>query len=272
VSVARQAIDAGVWIHTSHQYGDALHVLRQAIDLDRSRLPRAIFKIGWESVDQILDQVRFQINALGLEKMDVGQLCLGGALAEDFRNGGPGIEALNALKEGGLVDRFVLETWPWSSDVPLAALKAGHAGQLVDAFIFYLNPLQRFVTNELWDLLREEGFPIVAMRTVSGGSVHEMANPVSGKPEYLRMRAAEVAPIYDRSGCTSWPEFCVRFSLGHTNVLATVGATADAGRLKQFILAADAPTPLPMEIVDEVEALQRKWSDEHDRHAAPWSM
>jgi hypothetical protein len=50
VSMARAAMDAGVWFHTSHQYGDALKVLRAAFDADRKRVPRIIVKIGWSNI------------------------------------------------------------------------------------------------------------------------------------------------------------------------------------------------------------------------------
>jgi aryl-alcohol dehydrogenase-like predicted oxidoreductase len=272
VAVARQAIDAGLWIHTSHQYGDALKVLRAAIDQNRSNTPKVIYKIGWDSVDQIRDQIRQQIDALGLDFMDIGQLCLGGKLAEAFRDGSPAIDALNGLKEEGIVGRFVLETWPWTSEVPLAAIRVGHASTLVDALIFYLNPLQRFVSNDLWDELVARAFPIVAMRTVAGGSIERLTAPNGGGPDYLRKRATDLAPIFDRAGCATWTEFCIRFALGYTPVRATVGSTSHRERLSEFIDGASVARPLSDDIRNDIERLQRTWWEEHDRFAAPWSM
>lgn len=269
--IARQAIQAGLWVHTSHQYGSALSVLRAAFDEDRSSLPNAIFKIGHDSASDVRAQILLQLEALGTSSLALGQVCPGGQLAEDLATGGPGVSGLAALKDEGIVDRYVMEVWPWTSDVAIRMIRGGHAKGVIEGLIFYLNPLQRFVTNELWDLLLEHDFPIVAMRTVAGGDVHRIkGNP--NAPEYLRKRAAAVAPLFDRSGIPMWPEFAARYSLGFSQVRATVGATSRNENLAEFIAVTRDPHPLPTDIVEELLRLQREWSDEHDRFAAPWSM
>src|SRR5512142_2152891 len=58
VSVARMAMDAGVWFHTSHTYGNALEVLRVAFDQDRARVPKLIVKIIGSTVDELRDVIR----------------------------------------------------------------------------------------------------------------------------------------------------------------------------------------------------------------------
>ena len=272
VAIARAAIDAGLSLHTSDQYGSALNVLNAAFDIDRSNIPNMIFKIGWNSVDQIRGQIEKQLAEVGLSSMTIGQLCLGGDLADDFGSTGNCIDALNELKAEGLVDHFVIEVFPWISSNPLKALEGGHLHKLVDALILYFNPLQCFATNDLWARIVEQNTPIVAMRTVAGGSVHRMADPASGASEYLQKRAVEVAPIFDRSGCSSWTEFCIRFAFSFPFVQATVGATARAENLREFVEASKSRNPLPREIVSEISALQRRWSDEVDRQAEPWTM
>jgi len=271
VKIARAAIDAGGWIHTSHAYGDALQVLRAAYDLDRTKIPSAIFKIGWDSVEQVREVIKQNIEPLAIDKMAIGQLCLGGALAEDFRMGGACFEGLNGLKQDGLVDRYVLELWPWNSGMAIDALRADNAGRLVDGFIFYLNPLQRFVTNDLWDMIHERDVTIIAMRTVCGGSLERLREDPKA-PEYLRKRALEMTPIFERSGCHSWAEFCVRFVFGFAQVQSTVGATSHQENLHEFLKETSAVRPLESDIHDEILGLQRRWSDEHDRGAEPWSM
>lgn len=271
VGIARAAIDAGLAIHTSNQYGDALEVLRTAFDADRSRIPNMIVKIGWDSVHQVREQIMRQLEALGVHSMAVGQLCLSGALADDFRIGGHGVDGLLELKSIGFVGSYVLETWPWTSAIPLEALKEGHAPRLVDALIFYLNPMQRFVTNGLWDWIVEHETPVIAMRTVCGGDPRRTLEASSNAPPYLRKRVSEVVPILDRSGLT-WTEFCVRFELGLPFVQATVGATSKLANLHAFLAAAKSTEPLPGEFNSEILDLQRRWSEEHDRFAEPWSM
>jgi hypothetical protein len=169
VRIARLASDAGVWFHTSHTYGNALQVLRAAFDQDRTRIPNLIVKIGWDSIEEIRDITRQNLEPLGLESLALGQLCLGGSLAEEFATGGACYEGLARMKADGLVKQFVVEVFPWTSEAPLKALQGGYPEGIIDGYIFYLNPLQRFASNDLWELLRERNEPIVAMRTVAGG-------------------------------------------------------------------------------------------------------
>jgi len=273
VSIARAAMDAGIWFHTSHTYGDALKVLRAAFDQDRTRVPKLIAKIGWSSVDELRDVIHQNIDPLGLDSLELGQLCLSGSLAEEYANGGECYEAFSQLKREGLVRRFVLEVFPWTSDVALKALRGGYPEGIVDGCIFYLNPLQRFASNELWDLMMERDEPMIAMRTVSGGNVHRLRDvPGAAWKEYLQQRAVEVAPIFERSGIPSWAEFCVRFAHGFPQVRATVGSTSHLENLKEFLTAAERIEPLPEDIQNEIVQLQYRWSDELDVQAEPWTM
>lgn len=273
VKMARAAMDANIWFHTSHTYGHALQVLRTAFDQDRTRVPGLIVKIGWNDINELRNVVRQNIEPLGIEGIELGQLCLNGRLADDFANGGESHKTFAQLKEQGLVKRFVLEVFPWTSNITLKALKDGHTKDIVDGFIFYLNPLQRFASNELWDLLVERNEPIIAMRTVAGGNVHHLRDvPGAAWKEYLQQRAVQVAPIFERSGISSWTEFCVRFAHGFSQVRATVGATSHVENLKEFLNAAENLEPLSSDIQDELIQLQYRWSDEVDMHAKEWSM
>ena len=114
VKIARAAMDAGVWFHTSHTYGNALEVLRTAFDQDRTRVPKLIVKIGWSSITELRDVIRQNLEPLGLDSLELGQLCLSGALADQFANGGACYQAFADLKKEGLVRRFVLEVFPWT--------------------------------------------------------------------------------------------------------------------------------------------------------------
>ncbi|MGI4791386.1 MAG: hypothetical protein ACRYFS_21365 [Janthinobacterium lividum] len=268
-AVARAAIDAGLALHTSHTYGNALQVLRAAFDQDRSHIPPFIVKIGWDSAAQVREVIQQNLEPLDLTHLPVGQLCFGGALAEQYRTGGPENDGLRQLKAEGLVGRFVQEIWPWNSDVAIDALRGGHNEGIVDGYIFYLNPLQRFVSEDLWNMLKERGETIVAMRTTCGGSLDRLREH---GPDYLKARAAQMAPIFERSGCATWPEFCIRFSLGYSQVISTVGATARIANLQELVTDVQNAAPLPGDIQAEIEALQSDWYEQHDSHAEPWSM
>lgn len=273
VKVARAAMQAGIWFHTSHTYNTALQVLRTAFDQDRARVPKLIVKIGWNHLDELRPVIRQNLEPLGLEGLELGQLCLDGPLAEDFASGGECYAEFARLKDEGLVRRFVLEVFPWTSQAPLRALRAGYPEGIIDGYIFYLNPLQRFASNELWDLLVQRNEPVIAMRTVSGGPVHRLRDvPGAAWKEYLQKRAVEVAPIFECSGIASWTEFCVRFAYGFPQVRATIGSTSRTEALQEFLNAAKDIRPLPADIQTEIIRLHYRWSDELDIHAERWSM
>lgn len=273
VEMAKAAIDTGVWFHASHWYGDALNVLKNAFDIDRNKIPKLIIKLGGDTIEQLRDDIRKNIELLGIDHIELGQLCLGGKLAEEFSNGGNCYKEFQKIQEEGVVHRFVMEVFPWTSETPLKALKAGYPDGIVDGYIFYLNPLQRFASNDLWDLLKEKCEPIIAMRTVSGGPVHQLRDiPGFAWKEYLQKRAVEIAPIFEQSGIESWTEFCVRFAHSFSQVRATVGSTSKAENLNEFLLAAESIEPLPYDIVHQIVQLQYRWSEELDVLAEPWSM
>jgi predicted aldo/keto reductase-like oxidoreductase len=273
LEVARAAMQAGVWFHTSRTYGDALEVLAEVFKEEPTKVPKLIIKIGWDNVNQLRSVTEENLKPLGLDGMQLGQLCLGGELAKDFANGGQCYRVFQELKDEGLVQGYVVEAFPWTSEPPLKALRAGYTEGIIDGFIFYLNPLQRFASNVLWDEIVKKNQPIIAMRTVSGGPVHSLRDvPGFAWKDYLQKRAVEVAPIFERSGIKSWTEFCVRFAHSFPLVKATVGSTAKIPNLNEFLAAKDHPTPLPEAIVQEIKALQARWSDEVDMHAELWSM
>ena len=273
VSVARAAMEGTTWFHTSHTYGDALLVLRAAFDQDGTRIPKLIVKIGWKNIEELRDVVHQHLIALRLESLELGQLCLSESLAEEYVSGGACYEEFSRLKQQGLVRRFVLEVFPWTSEIALQALRGGYPDGIVDGYIFYLNPLQRFASNELWDELVKRNEPMIAMRTVAGGNIHRLRDvPGYAWKSYLQGRAAEVVPVFERSGIENWTEFCVRFAHSFPLVRATVGATSKLTNLKEFLDAAENIEPLPADIVDEFVQLHHRWSDELDMKAEHWSM
>ena len=274
LQMAQTAMVSGVWFHTSNQYNDAEQVLRTAFDADRTNVPKLIIKIGGNNIGELRNDIRNNLESLGLESMEIGQLCLGtGTLAFDFANGGNCFREFQKIKEEGLVKRFVMEVFPWTSGTAFQALIGGYPKGIVDGYIYYLNPLQRFVSNELWELLNKRNEAQIALRTVAGGPVHRLRDvPGAAWKEYLQHRAVEVAPIFERSGVANWTEFCVRFAFSFENVQATVGSTVHPENLIDYINATKDIKPLPMDIVEEILRLQYRWSEETDMKAELWSM
>ena len=111
------------------------------------------------------------------------------------------------------------------------------------------------------------------MRTVCGAPV-QMLRDVPGaawKP-YLQERAVEVAPVFERSGVATWAEFCFRFVRSHEQVVSTVGSTSRPEHLDELLAASQGAGGLDADVLAELEALQRRWSDAVDVHAEPWTM
>lgn len=273
VKTARAAMHANIWFHTSRAYGNALEVLRTAFDQHPTGIPKLIAKIGWQNINELRGVIHENIDPLGLVSLDMAQLCLSGPLGEDFATGGECYQLFSRFKQEGLVKRFVLEVFPWTSHIALRAIRGGFSEGVVDGYIFYLNPLQRFPSNELWDVLVERKEPMIAMRTVAGGNIYKLRDvPGYAWKEYLQQRAVEVAPIFERSGVPTWTEFCVRFAFGFPQVRATVGSTSQSDRLNEFLNAAKDIQPLPGDIQNEIVQLHDRWSDELDMHAEAWTM
>lgn len=273
IAMATKAMESGVWFHTSSQYGSAEAILKEAFAAGSTQVPHLIVKMGGNSVEEMLADARSNMKNLGVNSITVGQLCMWDACAEDFARGGACVDELHALKQTGEISHFVLEVFPWTSKLPLQALQAGYCDGLIDAFIFYLNPLQRFAANELWDEITKRNYPVISMRTIGGGDVHALRDvPGAAWVPYLQERATEVAPIFEQSGVKSWTEFCVRFAHSFPNVVATVGSSSKPERFDEFIAAANDMIPLPEATMQAIEKLQYRWSDAVDIHAEPWTM
>lgn len=274
LAMARTVLDEGLWVHTSDQYGDALGILGEAI-AERHGQPSTIVKIGGGTADDVRSTILTQIDRLGIDGVTLAQLSPVAGLERALVEGDAAVlGGLRDLKAEGLVGRYVLELFPWTSAAPLAALRAGHLDGLIDGYILYINPLQRFASNAMWDELQSRGADLVSMRTVAGNDVHVLRDvPGAAWQPYLQRRATEVAPIFDRSGVSSWVEFCVRFALGLPGVRSTVGSTARREHLDAYLTHTSGQVrPLPQDVVDEITALHRRWSDETDVHAEPWTM
>ncbi len=225
-------------------------------------MPRMIFKIGNNNLAELRESIRANLAPLGVDHVDVGQLCLGGEYAEQFRVGGPCYDDFRRLKGEGLVRHFVMEVFPWTSAVPLAALRGGHTDGVIDAFIFYLNPLQRFAANPLWDLILERNAPVIAMRTVCGAPVHVLRDVPGGVGALPAGACGRVAPIYERSGVTDWTEFCVRFAFSFAPCRRRSAPPASANISRRCCVSAGRMhRTSAARHVAELSALQRRWSE-----------
>ena len=273
LAMARSAVEQGLWMHTSRQYDHALEVLGEVFAEAPDRVPPLVVKLGGGTADDVRATIAANTGPLGIGQIALGQLSPGGAFGEQLTTGGPVLDDLRAIKDEGLVGRFVLEVFPWTSAAPLAALRAGRLDGLVDGVITYYNPLQRFADNELWDELLARDVSIISMRTVAGAPVHALRDvPGAAWQPYLQERAVEVAPLFERSGLESWADFCLRFVRSTPQVVASVGSTSRPEHLEELLAQSRSTETLDPALVEELTALQRRWSDEVDVRAEPWTM
>jgi aryl-alcohol dehydrogenase-like predicted oxidoreductase len=271
VKMARAAMDTGVWFHTSHDYGDTFRVLRAAFDEDRAHVPNSIFKIGGGTEEEMMAIVEKSLTLLGIEQLGIMQVCLWGQARESALTGGALAQTMLGLKTRGVIGGYVVEVWPWTSDEHVDTARTVATPGLFDGYIYYFNPMQRFVTNELFDLLLERKVPIYALRTLGGGSPTREGVGQESVPVPWSRRVAEIVPIFERSGVASWTEFCCRFIFGWPDVVTTIGATSRPESLHEMIQHSASPAPLPTDIQEEIAACQRAWAP-LDKDATPWSM
>jgi aryl-alcohol dehydrogenase-like predicted oxidoreductase len=263
--VARAAMDAGVWFHASQEYagGGAFMVMRRAFDEAPSRRPQLILKIRCDSADHIAFDVEDALRRLGVERIAIAQLCRARhdrrPIVDDVLARGEMHRTCERLQREGKVGHFALEIFASFSADALRAVRAG----MFPAYIFYLNPGERQASDELFDLLLERGERLLSLRTLCGGHLDparidqlrakEPANPAIARFDALR-------PIYERSGCASWPEFSMSFLRAIPALLTTIAGTAKTEHLTELLDADRRAKPMAPVLAAEIRALHRRWA------------
>ena len=249
LAVARRAMDAGVWFHSSPTYnqGFTFMVLRRAFDEARSQAPRMIIKVRDATVPLMRFEVEDSCRRLGLEAIDVAQLVSmdprPGNLADQLRaGGGPLVDELASLRSRGLVRQAVIFLTPENSD---AAVEAANS-ELIEGVTLYWNASQRDCSDTAWTKIRE-GIPTLALRTLGGASSDEKS----------RAKSARLAELMEASGSPTPTDFNLRLAASEPAIRTTIGGTASMAHLEEFLNAANNPQPLDAEILERVSELQR---------------
>jgi aryl-alcohol dehydrogenase-like predicted oxidoreductase len=259
VAVARAAMEAKVWFHSSPTYnqGFTFMMLRMAFDEAPSQRPPLLVKIRDSEPRLLKFEVEDALRRLGVERLDLIQLVnmaaapadiAAGFLARDAR-----WELVEKLKREGKVGHAVLYVGKDKAPTARPALEQG----LFDGVIFYSNLLQQDMADDLYDGLVSKGkLPALALRTVAGGLVAKDGSTpeeakVAGKLERLRALARE-------HGCADLVELSVRFALSQPWMLTTIGGTRNAKHLRRFLDLAASGKPLPAAAVRAIEALRRE--------------
>lgn len=270
VKLVRSVMETGVAMHTSSDYGlgghdvrpfgggQTLKVLKAAFTEAPNQIPKIIVKLYCATVENARAHLEMILRGLGVERIDVAQLCTWADFAEDFRQQGPRWRMFKEFKENGVIGNYVAEIFePWSQNA-LPVIR----DELVDAVIFYYNPVDRQVSNEVWNLIKAKRTRVFALRTLGGicpdmESIDETGTKEGDDP--ISARLASLKALYKRSGCLSWVEFSMRFALSIPNVVTTIGATGNLKHVQAFLAAERAFKPLPEDVMNRINELHRKW-------------
>jgi aryl-alcohol dehydrogenase-like predicted oxidoreductase len=264
VRVARAAMDAGLWFHASQEYagGGAFMALRHAFDESPARRPELILKIRCDSAEHIVFDVEDALRRLGVARIAIAQLCRAKhdrrPIVDDFLAQGPMWNACERLRREGKVGAFALEIFASFSADALRAVRAG----MFPAYIFYLNPGERQASDELMDLLEARGERLLSLRTLCGGDLDPSRIEALRAKEPANAAIArfdELRPIYERSGCASWPEFSMAFLRSLPRLLTTIAGTSSAAHLDALLAADRRAKPMAPELTAEIRALHRRW-------------
>lgn len=265
VAVVREAMDAGVSLHTSHNYnnGQSLNILKLAFREAPSSIPPLIGKIYCYNAAQIRLDVEEILERLPIDSLPVGQLAKNDhrerEIVEDIINEGPMFDALCELKDKGLVGHWTFEIFQKFGSDAQKALEH----DLFDSVTFYFNLLERETGNDNWEQIRNKGLPIIALRGLCGGLVepaNEFMAGQPGKPAGMVDRRKELQGLFDESGCASWAELSIRFLRSREQVRSIVIGTGRSERLRQNIRLVENAAPLDPALVERIESLQRTWA------------
>ena len=251
LAVARRAIEAGIWFHSSPTYnqGFTFMVLRLAFDENRSRVPRMVIKVRDATASLMRFEVEDSCRRLGLDAIDVAQLVSmdpqPGNLVDQLRAGdGPLVEELASLRARGLIREAVLFLTPQNSDAAVEATKSG----LIEGVILYWNACQRDCSDTAWQAIQKNKIPALALRTLGGGP----SDKATGA------KSAALAGLIEAAGCRDATDFNLRLAASEPAIRTTIGGTSSLAHLEDYLKAAAEAQPLPPEILGQVELLQAK--------------
>lgn len=264
VRVARAAMEAGVWFHSSQEYsgGGSFMVLRQAFDEDRSRTPKTILKIRCDHAAVLKFDVEDALRRLGIDHIELAQLCRAKhdrrPVVDDFLAHGEMWQACRALQKEGKVGQFIMEVFASYSPDAIRAVEAG----LFPAYIFYYNPGERQASNELLRLLEEKEERILSLRILCGGHLDPAgieALRERNPQHYAIARFEELVPLFDKSGCATWLEFSLSFLRTVPRLMTSIAGTSKRKNL-QALLEADAKVrPMDPGLAGEIRELHSRW-------------
>ena len=264
ISVMRAAMEGTNWFHASQEYGggSAFMIMRHAFQENKARIPKLILKIRCDHAAILKFDVEDALRRLNVERIDLAQLCRAKhdrrPVVDDFLNRGEMWQVCQDLQKEGKVGNFILEIFASFSPDVVRAVKA----KLFPAYIFYFNPGERQVSDELFELL-EQKEKMLSLRTLCGGMldpqrIQALQAKEPGHPAIARFEVLK--PIYEKSGCASWCEFSMSFLKSFPNLLTTIAATSKKEHLRELLAADRQAKPMAAPLAAEIKALHIQWA------------
>ncbi len=265
IKLVREAMDLGIWFHTSSDYGKgghesgtygtspALRLLQMAFKESPSQRPPCIVKVYCADAQKASTHVEHILKATGLDCIHIAQLCCWADYAEDFLNHGPRFQAFLKMKEEGKIANLAVEVFSSFSDNAISVIE----NDLADACIFYYNLMEREVNYALYSLLQKKQVPIIALRTLGGIypdlSTNESSEEKADRLQNLCMLARDLK-------IDNWLDLSMAFIKSIPNVVTTVGATSSIANLNSIQNAALNTPPIPPEAVQSILRLHNECS------------
>lgn len=264
IRVARAAMEAGVWFHSSQEYsgGGSFMVLRHAFDEDRARVPKMILKIRCDHAAVLKYDVEDALRRLKIDRVDIAQLCRAKhdrrPVVDDFLAQGEMWQVCQDLLKEGKVGHFILEIFASFSADAIRAVEAG----LFPAYIFYYNPGERQAGNPLFHLLEERKEKILSLRILGGGHLDaaNIAALRARNPQHEAIARYEaLEPLFKKSGYANWVDFSLAFLRTVPHLQTAIAGTSKVKHLQQWLEADAKAQPMDPALVEEIRALHSRW-------------
>jgi aryl-alcohol dehydrogenase-like predicted oxidoreductase len=241
INVIRRVMDHGdIWMHCSNYGEGAFQNLKVAFSERPSKVPKTIYKVDGITAEGFRTTLHDFLAQTSVQRMNIAQVC-GFPLSKE-----PDavLDAMTKARQQGIVDNFIMDLVSSYCDTVPDYIRQG----LFDGYIFYYNVIECTATDAVLALMEKYKVPVLAMRTFAGG---EFFHGTAPQHEELKM-------LFQKSGCASETEFCVRFALSVPLSVTTVAGTSKIAHLDRLLDAARRFKPLDPVIVNQVRMLLRR--------------
>ena len=240
----RRAMEAGLWMHCANYHDGVFPNLKQSFAEAPGQVPHTIFKVDGTSAGEFRATLRACLSQVGLERMDIAQVC-GFPVTDEPE---AVLAAMGEARREGLADHFIMDLIPAWIGTALECLSQ----ELFEGYIFYYNVTECHASREFLEQAIRRAVPLFAMRTFGGGALWDR----SRRPPYLEAMLA-------KSALTSWLDFSVHGALSLPGAVTTLAGTGNGEHLEELIRSANSFEPLDPALVGELLACHHQWNTDH---------